>query len=151
MSKKEIKILFKRKGFVINDYYEKNGCLIIVVSKDYSEGFNIDFNGKIKLLVKIDKKFLKYKNNQIFKPVFYELSGLIPQNAKNHFYLDGSICYAPPERPLYEKWQLFDYIEAVDAMINDWFNKEYVGVSKLHGLEHGEKGKTQYSFLKSKL
>ena len=61
MSEKEIRVLFKRKGFVINDYHKENGCLVIVVLKDYSEGFNIDFNGKIKLLVKIDKRFLNIK------------------------------------------------------------------------------------------
>ena len=78
------------------------------------------------------------------------LNDIIPKKIKNHIYSDGSICYAPPERPLNEKWQLIDYFEAVDSLINDWFNKEYIGVSKLHGLEHGEKGKIQYHYLKDK-
>jgi len=148
MSRKQIISLFKKKGFTFNKYQEENENILIYVSKDYSKGFNIDFNGSINLLIKINKKFFDNKCKYIFNPVFYELNDVIPKKMQNHLNIDGSICYAPPERPLNEKWQLLDYIEAVDSVINDWFNKEYIGVSKLHGLEHGEKGKIQYHYLK---
>lgn len=151
MNDKQIKSSFKIKGFTINKYFEEKGIIFIDVSKDYSKGFNIEFDGYIRLLVKIDKNFFNHKYKYIFNPVFYELNDIIPKKVKNHFYIDGSICYAPPERPLHEGWQLLDYIEAVDSMINDWFNKEYLGVSKLRGLEHGQKGKIQYHHLKNRI
>mgnify|MGYP006939899604 FL=1 len=149
MNEKQITSLFKRKGFVINKYWEEKGTILVDISKDYSKGFNIEFNGYLNLLVKINKNFFGNECKYLFNPAFYELNNVIPKKVKNHFYIDGSICYAPPERPLNEKWQLLDYIEAVDSVINDWFNKEYIGVSKLHGLEHGEKGKIQYHYLKN--
>ena len=39
-------------------------------------------------------------------PKFKEISNIIPKKAFYHMYEDGSICYAPPKRPLVEKWSL---------------------------------------------
>ena len=45
---------FKVNGFKVINYIYANDCTIYYVSKDYSEKFNIDFNGKITLEVKVN-------------------------------------------------------------------------------------------------
>lgn len=146
MNEKQIKDLFKLRGFNIKAIFVLNQQIELIVYKDYSKGFNIEFDGNVILKIIINKMFFKFPN--VYNIKFYEENNLIPKQARNHFYSDGSICYAPPERPIYENWKLLDYIDAVDAMLNDWFNKEYIGASKLRGLEHGDIGKIQYNILK---
>ena len=65
MNKKQLMLFLKRKGFTINDFSEEKEAILINISKDYSKGFNIEFNGNINLLVKINKNFLDNFTNYI--------------------------------------------------------------------------------------
>lgn len=141
--------LFNLKKFKTIDYIYGNDCTIYHVMKNYSKKFNIEFNGIILLEVKV-----YYNPFKILSPCFYpefkEISNIIPRNIDNHIYSNGNICYAPPYRPIYEKWGFIDFINAVDSMINNYFSKEYIGTGTLIELEHGKKGLKQYNFLISK-
>jgi len=140
---------FKVNGFKVINYIYANDCIIYYVSKDYSEKFNIDFNGKIILEVKVNFNFFKLLT-PCFYPDFKEISNIIPKNADNHIYPNGNICYAPPLRPIYEKWKFINFVSAVDSMINNYFSKEYIGIGTLIELEHGLIGLEQYNNLISK-
>ena len=137
---------FINKGFKMLNYIYARDCTIYYVSKDYAENFNIDFNGKIILEIKMNFNFFKF-HVPYFYPDFKEISNIIPKNVDNHIYLNGNICYAPPLRPINEKWKFIDFINAVDSMINNYFSKEYIGTGTLIELEHGLKGLKQYDNL----
>ena len=67
---------FKVNGFKVINYIYANDCTIYYVSKDYSEKFNIDFNGKITLEVKVNFNFFKLLT-PCFYPSFKEISNII--------------------------------------------------------------------------
>lgn len=134
---------FKVNGFKVINYIYARDCIIYYVSKDYAKKFNINFNGKITLEVKVNFNFFKFLTPS-FYPTFKEISNIIPKNIDNHIYQNGNICYAPPSRPINEKWKLIDFVNAVDSMINNYFSKEYIGKGTLTELEHGLKGLKQY-------
>lgn len=140
---------FKINGFKIINYIYARDYTIYYVSKDYAKKFNIDFNGKITLEVKVNFNFFKCLM-PYFYPNFKEISNIIPKNIDNHIYPNGNICYAPPSRPVNEKWRFIDFVNAVDSMINNYFSKEYIGTSTLTELEHGLKGLKKYDNLISK-
>lgn len=144
--KEQILSSFKLYNFNVVSYDEHGHIGHVIVTKDYSENFNFDFNGLVKLDVTIDLKL--YENFWIFSyPKFIEISNLIPKKPMFHVYQDGSLCYAPPARPLKEKWILSDFIKAVDSLINNYFCIEYIGSGTLIELEHGDIGKMQYEYL----
>ena len=134
---------FKTIGFKIINYIYASNCIIYYVSKDYSKKFNIDFNGEIILEVRVDFNFFELLT-PCFYPSFKEISNIIPKNADNHIYTNGNICYAPPLRPINEKWKFISFVIAVDSMINNYFSIEYIGKGELIQLEHGKKGLMQY-------
>lgn len=140
---------FKVNGFKVINYVYANDCTIYYALKDYSEKFNIDFNGKITLEIKVNFNFFKLLT-PCFYPNFKEISNIIPKNADNHIYPNGNICYAPPFRPINEKWDFINFVNAVDSMINNYFSKEYIGIGTLIELDHGLKGLEQYNNLISK-
>ena len=148
-NKQKIIHAFTVRNFKIISYIYANDCVIYYVSKDYSEKFNIDFDGKVILEVKIKFNFFESLNSY-FYPTFKEISNIIPKKIDNHIYPDGCICYAPPFRPIYENWQFIDFVNAVDSMINNYFSKEYIGIGNLTELEHGRQGLLQYYYLISK-
>lgn len=137
---------FRLNGFKIINYIYARNCTIYYVSKDYAEKFNIDFNGVILLEVKVNFNFFKTLTS-CFYPSFKEISNIIPKKVDNHIYPAGNICYAPPYRPIYEKWNFKDFVNAVDSMINNYFSKEYIGNGYLVELEHGQQGLRQYNNL----
>ena len=147
MNTKDIINNFAIKGFNVINYIYANKCIIYYVSKDYAKKFNIDFDGNIILEVKIRFEFFKFLT-PIFYPTFKEVSNIIPKHIDNHIYPNGNICYAPPYRPIYEKWNFIDFINAVDSMINNYFSKEYIGTGFLTELEHGQAGLNQYKNLR---
>lgn len=138
---------FNTKGFKVVNYIYARDCTIYYVSKDYAKNFNIDFNGKILLEVIVNFKLFKYLI-PCFYPSFKEMSNIIPKNIDNHIYSSGNICYAPPSRPIKEKWKFIDFVNAVDSMINNYFSTEYIGKGNLIELEHGIIGIKQYNYLK---
>ena len=146
MNTKDIINNFAIKGFNVINYIYANKCIIYYVSKDYAKKFNIDFDGNIILEVKIRFEFFKFLT-PIFYPTFKEVSNIIPKHVDNHIYPNGNICYAPPYRPIYEKWNFIDFINAVDSMINNYFSKEYIGTGFLTELEHDQAGLNQYKNL----
>ena len=139
----EIEQGFKIKNFKIINYIYARDSIIFYASKDYSKKFNIEFNGEIVLEV-----IIKFDSFNILNPCLYpkfkEISNIIPKKADNHIYSDGSICYAPPYRPIYEKWRFINFVNAVDSMINNYFSKQYIGIGSLVELEHGKNGLKQY-------
>lgn len=142
--------MFKLSGFTIIQFIYANNAIIYIIEKDYAKNFNIDFDGKIKLHVKI--KFDFEKKVDIFTyPEFKELTNVIPKKVNNHIYKNGNICYAPPYRPIYEHWTMLNFIQAVDAMINNYLSKEYIGIGFLKELEHGIIGMKQYQKIKDNL
>lgn len=146
MNKNFIKSIFKKYNFnIINNIYINNGMLFIV-EKNYSSNFNIKFDGLIKLEVKVDFRLNNYLC-AFYYPTFREISNLIPKKCENHIYDNGNICYAPPQRPIDEAWEIEDFIVAVDAMINNYFCIEYIGTSTLFELEHGSIGMRQYKYI----
>lgn len=146
MNNKKIISIFNIKGFDVINYIYAKDCIIYYVSKDYAKRFNIDFDGKIILEVKIKFAFFKFLGAH-FYPTFKEISNIIPKNIDNHIYPNGNICYAPPYRPIYEKWKFIDFVNAVDSMINNFLSKEYIGIGCLTELEHGQIGLQQYNNL----
>lgn len=145
MDTENIKAAFYSKDFSIVKIEEIfNGEIIVIVKKDYSKKFTLNFNGNITLKVVIKKDLFK-NFNSLYYPKFYEESGLIEKKANNHINPDGTICYAPYSKPINEKWKIIDFVVAVDSLINDYFNKEYIGRSALHGLRHGKAGLIQYN------
>ena len=146
INKSEIESAFKKHKFLIKTYLNNKNKIIIVVEKNYSIDFNIEFNGLIKLKIIINKEM--YNNFCIMTyPLFKELSNIIPKKGFNHVYPNGDLCYAPPKRPLVEKWRFEDFVQAVDALIYNYFNVEYIGTSGLFELEHGQKGLEQFEFI----
>lgn len=137
---------FKVNDFKVINYIYGCDCIIYYVSKDYAKKFNIDFNGQITLEVKVNFNFFKFLT-PYFYPKFKEISNIIPKSIDNHIYPNGDICYAPPSRPIYEKWKFINFVNAVDSMINNYFSKEYIGIGTLTELEHGLKGLKQYNNL----
>ncbi len=146
---KSINVSFKYWGYTVNNIVYGNSKIIVLCEKDYSENYNIEFNGKIKLKAEFDLNLSSNFASQYF-PKFYEYSNIIPKNNNYHIYNDGSICYAPPIRPLLEKWQIIDFVSAVNSMISNYFAIEYIGRSTLKELEHGIIGLYQYLKLKNK-
>lgn len=147
ITKNEIINAFSSFNFIINSYTDYNDYIIVEVLKDYSLTYNYSFNGNVKLKVIISKKiYIDY--SIINYPKFIEVSKIIKRKPYNHISNDGVICYAPPERPLYEKWCFRDFVNSVDAMISDYFEVEYIGKGELKQLEHGNKGIVQYSIMK---
>lgn len=145
IKKEQILSSFRLYNFNIISYDEHEHIAHLIVTKDYRRNFNFDFNGIITLDVQINLKM--YKNfNSLLYPKFKEISNLIPKTAMYHFYQDGSLCYAPPSRPLEENWSLGNFIKAVDALINNYFCIEYIGSSTLFELEHGNIGLEQYEY-----
>ena len=141
---------FRAKGFkIINYIYARNG-IIYYITKDYSESFNISFNGIVLLEVTVLFVFFDFLS-PCFYPVFKEKSNIIPKIENNHINPDGSICYAPPSRPINEKWKFIDFVNAVDSMLNNYFSTEYIGKGNLFELEHGIIGLKQYENLKKLL
>ena len=114
INKKDIEVSIKKYGFKILDYNENNEYLKTIIEKDYAKSFNIDFNGMIKVECIIMRKM--YDMFCVYTyPKFKEISNIIPKKAFYHMYEDGSICYAPPKRPLVEKWSLEDFISFIDS------------------------------------
>lgn len=148
ITKDEVIFSFKSKGFSIENYSEENGKITVEVTKDYSSSFNIEFNGLIKLKALIPISLYKYFSI-ITYPTFYEISNLIPKKAMYHVNYDGSLCYAPPRRPLDEEWTFINFINAVDSLIYNYFSIEYIGNGTLIELNHGYAGLQQYNFLKN--
>ena len=70
---------FKINGFKIINYIYARDYTIYYVSKDYAKKFNIDFNGKITLEVKVNFNFFKCLM-PYFYPNFKEISNIIPKN-----------------------------------------------------------------------
>lgn len=142
----EIKQIFNKYDFkTISFIYAANG-LIFIVEKDYSKNFSFHFDGIVRLKVMIYFQMERTLNITTY-PEFYELSNKIPKKAVNHIYSNGSICYAPRQRPFQENWNLSRFVSAVDAMINNFFSLEYTGKSLLVELEHGDRGVRQYNNL----
>ena len=148
ITKDEVIFSFKSKGFLIENYSEENSKIIVEVKKDYSSSFNIEFNGLIKLKVLIPINLYKYFSILTY-PKFYEISNLIPKKAMYHVNYDGSLCYAPPRRPLDEEWNFNNFVNAVDALIYNYFCIEYIGKGSLQELEHGNIGLQQYDYIKN--
>ena len=142
---KEIFIAFERFDFKVTNYiYIKNGYNFFI-EKDFSKKFNIDFDGLVKLLVKV---FFNYDHlNENTFPVFIEQNNVIPKMRHYHIDENGIMCFAPPQRPKIEKWKFYDFVNAVNSMINNYFNKEYVGSKTILELEHGKLGLEQYNNL----
>ncbi len=146
INKNDIELSIKKYGFRIVDYTENNEHIKTIIEKDYSKNFNIDFNGNVKVECIIVKKM--YDMFCVYTyPKFKEISNIIPKKAFYHMYEDGSICYAPPKRPLVEEWKLEDFINSIDSFFNNYFSIEYIGKGELFQLEHGEKGLMQYEFI----
>ncbi len=148
ITKDEVIFSFKSKGFSIENYSEENGKITVEVTKDYSSSFNIEFNGLIKLKALIPISLYKYFSI-ITYPTFYEISNLIPKKAMYHVNYDGSLCYAPPRRPLDEEWNFINFVNAVDSLIYNYFCIEYIGKGTLQELEHGNVGLKQYDYIKN--
>ena len=148
ITKDEVSFSFKSKGFSIENYSEENSKIIVEVKKDYSSSFNIEFNGLIKLKVLIPINLYKYFSILTY-PKFYEISNLIPKKAMYHVNYDGSLCYAPPGRPLDEEWTFINFVNAVDSLIYNYFCIEYIGKGNLQELEHGNAGLMQYDYIKN--
>lgn len=114
INKKDIEVSIKKYGFKILDYNENNEYIKTIIEKDYAKSFNIDFNGMIKVECIIMRKM--YDMFCVYTyPKFKEISNIIPKKAFYHMYEDDSICYAPPKRPLVEKWSLEDFISSIDS------------------------------------
>lgn len=150
ITKDEVIFSFKSKGFSIENYSEENGKITVEVTKDYSSSFNIEFNGLIKLKALIAISLYKYFSI-ITYPTFYEISNLIPKKAMYHVNYDGSLCYAPPRRPLDEEWTFINFVNAVDSLIYNYFCIEYIGKGSLQELEHGNTGLKQYDYIKNSI
>ena len=68
-----------------------------------------------------------------------------------HVNYDGSLCYAPPRRPLDEEWTFINFVNAVDSLIYNYFCIEYIGKGSLQELEHGNTGLKQYDYIKNSI
>ena len=150
ITKDEVVFSFKSKGFSIEKYNEENGKITVEVKKDYSSSFNIEFKGLIKIKVLIPISLYKYFSI-ITYPTFYEISNLIPKKAMYHVNYDGSLCYAPPRRPLDEEWTFINFVNAVDSLIYNYFCIEYIGKGSLQELEHVNTGLKQYDYIKNSI
>lgn len=148
VNKQIIDFAFKKHGFTIQKYTSKNNVITVVVEKDYSKDFNIKFNGLIRLEASVLENMFDMFCVCTY-PMFKEISNIIPEKSFYHIYSDGSLCYAPPKRPLVEKWKFIDFVNAVDALIYNYFSIEYIGMGKLFELEHGMLGLKQYEFIYS--
>lgn len=141
-----IKNCFNKYNFFVDEIVTYNNYFKVYISKDYSKDFNIKFDGLIKLEVIISPQM--YDCFCVFTyPKFKEISNKIPKKPFYHIYSDGSLCYAPPKRPLDENWKLTNFINAVDALLYNYFSIEYIGKGDLFELEHGYKGLKQYEFI----
>lgn len=146
LSKENITFSLKKFGFYICEYIVDKNNIRVYVCKDYSKSFNIEFDGIIVLEIIINPQLEKQVNITTY-PVFKEISDKIPKKAFYHINMDGSICYAPPKRPLEENWQFEDFVNAVDALLYNYFSVEYIGTGELFELEHGTLGLKQYEVL----
>lgn len=149
VNKQIIDFVFRKHGFTIQNYTSKNNVITVVVEKDYSKDFNIKFNGLIRLEVSVLENMFDMFCVYTY-PTFKEISNIIPKKGFYHIYSDGSLCYAPPKRPLVEKWKFIDFVNAVDALIYNYFSIEYIGRGELFELEHGMAGLKQYEFIYSR-
>ncbi len=149
VNKQMIDFAFKKHGFTIQNYTSKNNMITVVVEKDYSKDFNIKFSGLIRLEASVFENMFDMFCVYTY-PTFKEISNIIPKKGFNHIYSDGSLCYAPPKRPLVEKWKFIDFVNAVDALIYNYFSIEYIGRGELFELEHGMAGLKQYEFICSR-
>ena len=148
INESSIKYAFSIFGYKIEKCIETNNLFKVQVSKDFSKSFNITFDGLVRLEAIIYKKM--YESFCVFTyPKFVELTEIIPKKGYCHIYPDGSFCYAPPQRPLEEKWNLKDFVNSIDALINDYFSIEYIGYGELKELEHGDVGLLQYNIMKN--
>lgn len=145
INKEEIISSFNSKGFSIINYEEYNEIAIVIVKKNYSSSFNVQFDGLVELKVTI---YLNMYNSfsRLTYPKFFETSNLIPKKTFYHVYTNGSLCYAPPKRPLDEGWNFINFVNAVDALIYNYFSIEYIGNGTLKELEHGYTGLYQYDY-----
>lgn len=148
VNKSILDFAFKKHGFTIQNYTSKNNLITVVVEKDYSKDFNIKFNGLIRLEVSVLENMFDMFCVYTY-PTFKEISNIIPKKGFYHIYSDGSLCYAPPKRPLVEKWEFIDFVNAVDALIYNYFSIQYIGKGALFELEHGMVGLKQYEFIYS--
>lgn len=146
INKQIIEFAFKKHNYMIDDYFDNQDVVTVIAEKDYSKDFNIEFNGLIKLEVIIIKKMYDMFCVVTY-PKFREISNIIPKKGFNHIYSDGSLCYAPPKRPLVENWEFVDFVSAVDSLIYNYFSIEYIGSGELVELEHGTAGLEQYEFI----
>lgn len=146
INKDDVELAIKKYGFKIVAYSENEKNITTTIEKDYSKSFNLDFNGIIKVECIIIRKMYDIFCVYTY-PKFKELSNIIPKRPFYHMYEDGSICYAPPKRPLVEKWNLVDFISSIDSFFYNYFSIEYIGKSELFQLEHGETGLMQYEFI----
>jgi len=138
-----IRKVFNNMGFKVNKIDFCMGKFYVIVSKNYSKNYNIEFDGNISLKAVIDDRMNIYLSREYY-PEFYEVSNVIPHKRQYHINENGSLCYAPYQRPLREKWELKHFVNAVDALVADWFHMQYIGESQLKGLEHGERGIEEY-------
>ena len=146
ITKKDVENVFKKYGFNVVKYSEDEIYINVIVRKDYSKKFNIEFNGIVEVKCSIVKRM--YDAFCVYTyPTFKEITNLIPKDAFYHVYSDGNICYAPPKRPLVEKWRLIDFINSVDSFFYNYFSIEYIGTGKLFQLEHGDRGLMQYEYI----
>ena len=149
INKKLVYKSMKKYQFTVEEYEEDINSIFVIIKKDYSKTFNFSFDGVIKLKVTINKKMYELFWRETY-PQFTEITSKIPKESFYHIYTNGSICYAPPRRPIDEKWQLSDFINAVDSLINNYFSVEYIGVGCLNELEHGIRGLQQYEAMRNK-
>lgn len=149
ISKSEIEFSFRKYGFIIKSYVKQNNIIVLIVEKNYSKDFNIMFNGLIRLKIFVDENMYDALSINTY-PLFQEISNIIPKKSFYHIYRDGSLCYAPPQRPLVEKWKFEDFVKAADSLIYNYFSIEYIGKGELFELEHGQTGLEQYEFIYSR-
>lgn len=147
LNRENITFFLKRYGFEVLDYKIQDKKIQVLVYKDYSTFFNIEFNGKIELEITINPN-LSQEVNLLTYPTFKEVSNIIPKKAFYHITKDGCICFAPPSRPMEEKWQFSDFLSSIDAYLFNYFTTEYIGQGELFELEHGQLGLEQYEIIK---
>lgn len=143
INKSSIISSFNYFNFQVENYIESTNEVKVTITKDYSKYFNIEFDGKIKLEVFINP-YMFENFCMLTYPKFIEVSNIIPKKPFYHICSDGFLCYAPPRRPLNQKWKIRDFINAVDSLIFNYFCIEYIGTNNLFELEHGTTGLIQY-------
>lgn len=139
--KETIKI-FANYDFNVNNYFYIAKGFVFRIEKDFSKRFNIKFNGTVILDSYI---YFDYDYNNVNTyPVFIEINDVIPKQIHYHVNPNGELCITYYERPKREKWELKNFVNALNSMLNNYFNKEFVGSKTLQELEHGVTGRQQY-------